>query len=101
MVPVGAILVLAGVLLLSGCTSSAIEPAGTSTSGCIRRAKLALRDADFYRIQSIDGSGGTVVAEHDGYKAELRCAGGSVNVTVTGPDSFQVDWYRDTIVRKF
>jgi uncharacterized membrane protein YphA (DoxX/SURF4 family) len=42
-----------------------------------------------------------VVAEHDGYKAELRRAGGSLNVTVTGPDSFQVDWYRDTIVRKF
>ena len=101
MTPARAIVLLAGGLLLSGCTSTALESVGTSTSGCIRRAKLALRDADFYRIQSIDGSGGTVVAEHDGYKAELRCAGGSVNVTVTGPDSFQVDWYRDTIIRKF
>jgi flavin-binding protein dodecin len=88
-------------LLLIGCTSSAVESVSASASGCVRRARLALHDADFYRIKATDGSVNTVVAEHDGYKAELHCAAGSVNVSVTGPDSFQVDWYRDTILRKF
>lgn len=92
---------LVGGLLLIGCTSSAIESTSASASGCVRRAKLALRDADFYRIQTVDGSAATVVAEHDGYRAELHCGAGSIEVSVKGPDSFQVEWYRDTILRKF
>lgn len=98
-----AVAMLIGASLLIGCTSSGWQSTTRSTDACVRRAKLALRDADFDQNGSVvvDDDGGTLVAEHGSYRAKLRCNAGKIEFAVTGPDGGQADWYRDTIVRKF
>ena len=67
------------VLLLSGlppigCTSSAWQPANVSSDSCVRRAKLALRDADFDQNRSMatDGRTNIVAGEHASYRGEVH-----------------------------
>ena len=98
------------VLLLSGlpvigCTSSAWQTANLSTDSCIRRAKLALRDADFNQDRSIatDGRANIVAGDHASYRGEVHCPtqDGTIEFTVTGPDYYQSTLYKENIIRKF
>jgi outer membrane murein-binding lipoprotein Lpp len=92
-------------LLLIGCASSTQDVATLSTDVCVRRAKNALRDADFDQDRSIVDEAGnrTVFGDHASYRAQVHCPAvrGPVGLTVTGPDNEQSAWYKDTIVRKF
>jgi hypothetical protein len=99
----GVIVVLAGWLLV-GCSRTA-QLASIPEGTCVKRASLALRDADFKQSPRVVEVGGipTVVAEHASYWAEFRCPAksGAAELVVTGPDDDQAVWYRDAIVRKF
>ena len=98
------ILLLSGLPLI-GCTSSAWQTANVSTDSCIRRAKLALRDADFdqTRRMATDGSTEIVAGEHASYRGEVHCTtkDGTIEFTVTGPDFYQAALYKESIIRKF
>jgi hypothetical protein len=98
------VLLLCGSLLI-GCTSSAWQTANVPTDSCIRRAKLALRDADFdqNRRMATDGHTEIVAGEHASYRGEVHCPthDGSIEFTVTGPDFYQAALYKEAIIRKF
>jgi hypothetical protein len=98
------VLALSGPLLI-GCTSSAWQTANVSTEACIRRAKLALRDADFDQNRSMatDGHTEIVAGNHASYRGEVHCLthDGTIEFTVTGPDSYQAALYKESIIRKF
>jgi hypothetical protein len=98
------VLLLSGPLLI-GCTSSAWQTANVSTDSCIRRAKLALRDADFDQNRSMttDGSIEIVAGDHASYRGEVHCPtdDGTIEFTVTGPDYYQAALYKESIIRKF
>jgi len=98
------VLLLSGLPLI-GCTSSAWQTANLSTDSCIRRAKLALRDADFDQNRSVasDGSIEIVAGDHASYRGEVHCPihDGTIEFTVTGPDSYQAALYKEAIIRKF
>ena len=91
--------------LLIGCTSSAWETANVSSDSCVRRAKLALRDADFDQNRSVaaDGSTEIITAAHASYRGEVHCPihDGTIEFTVTGPDFYQAALYKEAIIRKF
>jgi hypothetical protein len=102
-------LVLRLVLLLSGpllieCTSSAWQTANVSSDSCVRRAKLALRDADFDQNRSVatDGSAEIITAAHASYRGEVHrpTDDGMIEFTVTGSDYYQAALY-EAIIRKF
>jgi hypothetical protein len=67
------VLLLSGPSLI-GCASSAWQTANLSTDSCIRRAKLALRDADFDQDRSMatDGRTKIVAGEHASYRGEVH-----------------------------
>jgi hypothetical protein len=96
---------LVGGLLLVGCTSTAWQTANVPTDSCIRRAKLALRDADFdqNRRMATDGHAEIVAGEHASYRGEVHCPtrDGTIEFTVTGPDFYQAALYKEAIIRKF
>jgi hypothetical protein len=96
---------LVGGLLLVGCTSTAWQTANVPTDSCIRRAKLALRDADFdqNRRMATDGHTEIVAGEHASYRGEVHCPthDGTIEFTVTGPDFYQAALYKEAIIRKF
>lgn len=98
------VLLLSGLPLI-GCTSSAWQTANLSTDSCIRRAKLALRDADFDqdRGMATDGRTTIVTGEHASYRGEVHCPthDGTIEFTVTGPDYYQSTLYKENIIRKF
>jgi hypothetical protein len=98
------VLLLSGPLLI-GCTSSAWQTANVSSDSCVRRAKLALRDADFDQNRSMatDGSTEIVTGDHASYRGEVHCPtdDGMIEFTVTGPDYYQAALYKEAIIRKF
>ena len=98
------VLLLSGLPLI-GCTSSAWQTANLSTDSCIRRAKLALRDADFDQNRSVasDGSIEIVAGDHASYRGEVHCPihDRTIEFTVTGPDFYQATLYKEAIIRKF
>ena len=97
------VLLLSGPLLI-GCTSNAWQTANVSTESCVRRAKLALRDADFDQSRHMATDGGTkiVAGEHASYRGEVHCTQDeAVEFTVTGPDFYQAALYKEAIIRKF
>jgi hypothetical protein len=98
------VLLLSGPLLI-GCTSSAWQTANLSMDSCLRRAKLALRDADFDQNRSMatDGNIQIVAGEHASYRGEVHCPtqDGTIEFTVTGPDYYQAALYKESIIRKF
>jgi len=98
------VLLLCGPLLI-GCTSSAWQTANVPTDSCIRRAKLALRDADFdqNRGMTTDGHTEIVAGEHASYRGEVHCPthDGTIEFTVTGPDFYQAALYKEAIIKKF
>ena len=99
------LVVLLGGSLLIGCTSSAWQTANVSTDSCIRRAKLALRDADFdqNRRMATDGRTEIIAGDHASYRGEVHCPtlDGTIEFTVSGPDSYQAALYKESIIRKF
>jgi hypothetical protein len=99
------LVLLLSALPLIGCTSSAWQTANVSTDSCIRRAKLALRDADFGQNRSMatDGSTEVVAGEHASYRGEVHCPtrDGTIEFTVTGPDFYQTALYKESIISKF
>ena len=98
------VLLLSGLLLI-GCASTASQTADLSTERCIRRAKLALRDADFDQNRSMTTDGNTriVAGDHASYRGEVHCPihDGTIEFTVTGPDFYQAALYKEAIIRKF
>jgi hypothetical protein len=98
------VLLVSGLSLI-GCTSSAWQTANLSTGSCIRRAKLALRDADFDQNRSMATDGGIeiVAGDHASYRGEVHCPihDGTIEFTVTGPDFYQAALYKEAIIRKF
>ena len=96
-------LVLAG--LLTGCSSGSWRPVGLSLDECVRRAKLAMRDADFTERFHVvdDATRRGVSGRHGGYWAEIGCSieRGIVNVAVTGPDPELTERYKDSITKRF
>jgi hypothetical protein len=98
------VLLVSGPFLI-GCTSSAWQAANVSTDSCVRRAKLALRDADFDQNRSMatDGHTEIVAGEHASYRGEVHCPtrDGTIEFTVTGPDFYQAVLYKESIIRKF
>ena len=98
------VLLLSGLSLI-GCTSSTWQTANLSTDSCIRRAKLALRDADFdqNRRMATDGNTEIVAGDHASYRGEVHCPtdDGMIEFTVTGPDYYQAALYKEAIIRKF
>jgi hypothetical protein len=99
------LVLLLGGLLLIGCTSTAWQTANVSTDRCIRRAKLALRDADFDQNRSMatDGHTEIVAGDHASYRGEVHCPthDGTIEFTVTGPDFYRAALYKEAIIRKF
>jgi hypothetical protein len=96
---------LIGGALLAGCSTAVVRPSGMTKAGCVHRAKLAMRDADFTEQLAVAGDGRkiTIRGRHGDYRAELDCARGreTIGVVVTGPDPDQTARYRDSITRRF
>jgi len=91
--------------LLIGCSSSSWRTTDFSLDECVRRAKLAMRDADFTeRLHVVgDASGQGVSGRHGSYWAEIGCSSErrTVNVAVTGPDPELTERYKGSITKRF
>ena len=95
--------VLAALVGLAGCTSSASLYTRQSAYQCVLHAKQVLYDSDFTENLVIVSDSGIVSGRHGGYDASVFCGAGDhlIRVDVHGLDQDQIDWYRKVIIRKF
>jgi hypothetical protein len=96
---------LAGALLLAGCTAGAWIDTSLSLKTCMQRAHLALRDSDFTERfgTAIEPEGEVAFGRHGSYHAAIHCFTDrrGVDIRVRGPDPRYTKLYRYSISRRF